>query len=316
MAKIAKKFCKKIYVTDDNPRKENPKKIRSEIVSNLKGSNYHNIANRSQAIKKAILNSEYNEIILVAGKGHETNQDYGNRIINISDIQIIKSIKKILKKEHKKKRNFFFNSNILNKVLRTEKNYKFSGVAIDSRDVKKNNIFLAIKGKNNDGNKFISKAIKKGARYIVSAKKNINFKNNMIKCKNIKNFLNNFAKLKRNNCNSKIIAITGSIGKTSLKNTLNILLQQYGETFASPRSFNNHYGVPLSLSNLNYDTKFGIFEVGMSKLGEIDKLSKIINPNIAVITNIAEAHIENFKNLDGIARAKSEIINNIKKMGH
>ena len=92
------KFCKKIYVTDDNPRKENPKKIRSEIVSNLKGSNYHNIANRSQAIKKAILNSEYNEIILVAGKGHETNQDYGNRIINISDIQIIKSIKKILKK--------------------------------------------------------------------------------------------------------------------------------------------------------------------------------------------------------------------------
>ena len=315
MAKIAKSFCKKIYVTDDNPRKENPKKIRKEIIQHLTGTNYHDIGNRTKAIKKAILNSEPNEIILIAGKGHENYQDYGNKIISISDTKIIKKFKLNKKKIDKKKQNYFFNSKILNKIVKNKKFYKFDGVAIDSRDVKKDNLFLAIKGKNNDGNKFIIKAIKKGANYVVSSKKKQNYKKKIITVKNPTTFLNQFAKLKRENCNAKILAITGSAGKTSLKNLLNILLQKYKNTHVSPRSFNNHYGVPLSLSNLNLNHRFGVFEVGMSKTGEIDQLSKMINPHLAIITNIAEAHIENFKNIKGIAKAKSEIINNIRNDG-
>ena len=89
----------------------------------------------------------------------------------------------------------------------------------------------------------------------------------------------------------------------------------YGKTFASPKSFNNHYGVPLSLSNLNLNHKFGVFEIGMNKAGEIEKLSKLVKPNLAVITNVADAHIENFKNTKGIAKAKGEILNNIIKGG-
>ena len=84
------------------------------------------------------------------------------------------------------------------------------------------------------------------------------------------------------------------------------LLQIYGETISSPKSFNNHYGVPLSLSQLSIKHKYGVFEVGMSKQGEIKKLSKLIKPQIGIITNIGEAHIENFKNLKGIADAKGE----------
>ena len=315
MAKIAKSFCKKIYVTDDNPRKENPKKIRKEIIQHLTGTNYHDIGNRTKAIKKAILNAEPNEIILIAGKGHENYQDYGNKIISISDTKIIKKFKLNKKKIDKKKQNYFFNSKILNKIVKNKKFYKFDRVAIDSRDVKKNNLFLAIKGKNNDGNKFIIKAIKKGANYVVSSKKKQNYKKKIITVKNPTTFLNQFAKLKRENCNAKILAITGSAGKTSLKNLLNILLQKYKNTHASPRSFNNHYGVPLSLSNLNLNHRFGVFEVGMSKTGEIEQLSKMINPHLAIITNIAEAHIENFKNIKGIAKAKSEILNNIRNDG-
>ena len=127
--------------------------------------------------------------------------------------------------------------------------------------------------------------------------------------------MNKYAKLKRDYTTAKIIAITGSAGKTSLKNLIKDLLQNFGETIASPKSYNNHFGVPLSLSNLKTNHKFGVFEIGMSKKGEINRLSKIVRPHIAIITNIGEAHIENFKNLNGIAEAKGEIINNISNGG-
>ena len=315
MGKIAKQYCNKIYVTDDNPRNESPKKIRSEIINSLQGCTYFNIANRSQAIKKAIMNAGPNEVILIAGKGHENYQDYGNRIISISDKKIVKKIKLNKNNLSKKKINYLFNSRLLNLILKNKKLYKFDGIALDSRDVKKDNLFLAIKGKINDGNKFISKALKKGASFIVSSQIKNNYRKKILKIDNEINFLNNFARLKRNNCNAKIIAITGSAGKTSLKNLLNTLLQKFGNTFASPRSYNNHFGVPLSLSNLKTSHKYGVFEVGMSKAGEINNLSKLIRPNIGIITNIGEAHIENFNHIKDIAKAKSEIINNIENNG-
>ena len=123
--------------------------------------------------------------------------------------------------------------------------------------------------------------------------------------------MNKFAELKREHTLAKIISVTGSAGKTSLKELLKNLLTSVGSTYASPKSFNNHLGVPLSLCNLSLNNKFGILEVGMSNSGEIRKLSKLIKPHIGVITNIGEAHIENFKSINEIAEAKSEIIENI-----
>ena len=315
MANIAKSYCQKIYVTDDNPRNEDPLKIRKEIINNLKGSIYFNIGNRSKAIKQALINAEPNEIILVAGKGHENHQDYGNKIISISDRQIIKNLKINKVKIDRKNQNYLYNLKIFNQITKNKKPYKFNDLILDSRVIKKNNLFLAIKGKKNDGNKFISKAIKKGASLIVSSKFNKKYKNKIFRVKNETAFLNKFGSLKRERSNAKIVAITGSAGKTSLKNLLKNLLQVFGTTYASPRSFNNHFGVPASLSNLNFNHQYGVFEVGMSKAGEINRLSKMIKPDIGIITNIAESHIENFKNIKGIAKAKSEIINNIKING-
>ena len=315
MANIAKSFCKKIYVTDDNPRKENPAKIRGDIIKNLRECTYYNIGDRSQAIKKALSNAEMNEIILIAGKGHENYQDYGKKIISISDKEIVKKLNLKMNKIINKNQNFDFNKKILNQILKKKIFFKFDGLSIDSRDIKKNNLFLTLKGKKNNGKDFIAKALKKGASYIVSSKVNSKYKKKMIKVNNEITFLNQFARLKRKNSDATIIAITGSAGKTSLKNLLKILLQQFGNTYASPKSFNNHLGVPISLSNLNSDHKFGVFEIGMSKAGEINNLTKMVRPNIGVITNIGEAHIENFNNIKGIANAKSEIIDNIEEHG-
>ena len=314
MAKVANTYCKNIYVTDDNPRNEKPEKIRKEIVKNINYNKYFNIANRAKAIKTAIKNAEPNELILVAGKGHEDQQIYKNKTINISDKAIIKNLKINRKKISNQSLNFEQNKEIIRK-LKKKAVKNFHGISIDSRTIKKDNIFLTIKGRNNDGVKYVSEALKKGGKYIVSSKNIKKNKRRIIKVDNEFNFLNYFASQKREKSRAKIIAVTGSAGKTSLKNLIKDQLDSFGKTFCSPKSFNNYLGVPLSLSQLNTNHQFAVFEVGMSKAGEIHSLSKLIKPHIGIITNIGEAHIENFKNLNGIAKAKGEIINNIKKNG-
>ena len=315
MAKIASSNCKKIYVTDDNPRNEKPSKIRNEIIKNVKNKNCFDISDRSKAIKTAILNAEPNEIILIAGKGHETKQIFKNKTIFISDKKIINKLKLDLKKISNKDTLFKQNRKILKEIVKTKQIKNFHGISIDTRSLKAGNLFLTIEGKNQDGTKYIPKAIKKGAQHIISSRSPKKFKMKTIKVKNEEKFLNDFAFKKRDASDAKIIAITGSAGKTSLKNLIKDLLTNYGKTFCSPKSYNNHFGVPLSLSQLEPNHRFGIFEVGMSKAGEINKLSKLIRPHIGIITNVGEAHIENFKNLKGIASAKAELINNIKTDG-
>ncbi len=315
MARIADLNCRKVYVTDDNPRNEKPEKIRKEILKNIKKSKSFNIGNRYQAIKTAIENTEPNEVILVAGKGHEEEQIYKNKIILASDKNIVKAIK-LKKKKASLKKNIFLENKKIVSYLSKGKNIKdFHGLSIDSRKVKKGNLFLTIKGKKNDGLYFIPQALKKGAKQIITSRHIRKFNKYIFRVNNETFFLKSFAALKRDLTKAKIIAITGSAGKTSLKDLIKFLLQNFGRTFGSPQSYNNHFGVPLSLSHLSPEHQFGIFEIGMSKAGEINKLSKLVKPHFGIITNIGEAHIENFKNLKGIADAKGELINSIQKGG-
>ena len=314
MGRIAKKYCRKIFVTDDNPRNENPKKIRNSIIKGCKKLAI-DIGNRKQAIATAIKDLKTNEILLVAGKGHEKTQDYGKKIINFSDKKVIKEILKKMRLHFKKNNHQEY---LLKKVFNNEdlKNVKYNGVSINTRTVKKNNLFFAIKGNKNDGHKFVKQAIKKGAiKTIISKKVNKLPKNKFIKVKNTLSSLNDLAKITRNSTSAKIIGITGSVGKTTLKNLTSFALQNYGKVYNSPLSYNNKFGVPLSISNLKTNTKYGIFEIGMDKKGEIDNLSKIVKPEIAIITNISGAHFKNFNTLKDIAKAKAEIINNIAEGG-
>ena len=269
MAKIADKFCKKIYITDDNPRNENPAKIRHELLKYVHKNKAFNIGKRASAIKQAILNANDGESILIAGKGHEEHQLYKNKIINISDKKIIKELNIKFKNLNKKELSFSQNKLVISRIFGKRIPLKFNGFSIDSRTIKKDNLFLAIKGKKHDGNKFIDIALKKGAGCVISAAPPKKNNKKILKFPNLISFLNQFAKHKRELSTSKIIAVTGSAGKTSLKNLIKNILQNFGKTYFSPKSFNNHLGVPISLSNLSYDDKFGIFEVGMSKAGEI-----------------------------------------------
>jgi len=313
MGKIANKYCDRVYLTDDNPRHEDPKSIRKSIRKNINKSKTYEIPNRANAIDQAIIDLKIGDILIVAGKGHEKIQEYKRIKRLFSDQeQILKSIKiKNKKLSNSLKLNILKelsnSSNISSKL-------KIGNASINSKEIKKNNIFFAIKGKKKDGNLFVKEAFTNGASLaIVNNQKKSKKK---IVVKNTLKFLTKASSMLRENLSSKIIAITGSCGKTSLKEMTGRSLNKISQATHSPKSFNNKFGVPLSLFNLKKDDDFGIFELGMDKKGEIDFLSKIIKPDVGVITNISYAHIKNFKNINQIALAKSEIIKNIKAEGH
>ncbi len=312
MGRIANKYCDKIYLTDDNPRKENPKKIRAQIKETINTKKLIEISSRKIAINTAIKTIQSNEIVVVAGKGHESYQEYKNRKYFSDRDCILKSIK-----EKNKNLNNNWKANIIEENLKKKLSNKIiiNEARINSKEIKKNNIFFGIKGIKIDGNIFANEAIKKGASISIIDKNYGAKVKNKIKVKNTLKFFTECARRVRESSNIFSIGITGSAGKTSLKELLGQSLNKIYKTTYSKKSYNNKYGVPLSLFNINKKDSFGVFEIGMDRKGEIDYLSNIIKPNIGLITNISYAHSENFKNIFGIAKAKSEIIDNIIENG-
>ncbi len=315
MGKIASLYADQIYLTDDNPRLENPNKIRKDIKKGINSKKISEISDRAKAISEAVKNLTTGNILLVAGKGHEKIQEIGNRKIYFSDKKIILNAIKL--------KNFNLSNNLKLNLIKESSgdkklntNLTLGQARINSKEVKKNDIFFAIRGSKNDGNKFVEEALKKKASIVVvnKVKKKLDYKK-QIKVTDSLKFLTETSTIFRENIDAKIIAITGSCGKTTLKELLGKTLKKISKTTISPKSYNNKYGVPLSLFNLSKNDNYGVLEVGMDKKGEIDYLSKIIKPDISVITNINYAHAKNFKNIKDIALAKSEIISNTKPNG-
>ena len=187
-------------------------------------------------------------------------------------------------------------------------------VVIDSRKTPKSGLFLAIKGEKNDAHNFLKQAHENGCvLMLVQDKESLEAvpKCDFILVKNTFTALYLLAEFSRNRSAAKIIAITGSVGKTGTKEMLKLAFLAYGKTFATYGNLNNHIGVPLSLCNFAADCKFGIFEMGMNHLNEIEPLSRLTKPHLAIITNVGPVHIEYFKNEEEIALAKSEIFSGL-----
>ena len=185
----------------------------------------------------------------------------------------------------------------------------FTGCSLDSRTIKKGNIFFAYKGKKNDGNQYIAEAKKNGAVLAIVERKNLKVKIPQIKVKNAHHSLIKLAKYSRLKSGAKIIAITGSVGKTSTKDALAHILKDEKKVFTARKSFNNIFGVPLEILNMPKNTKIGIFELGMNHKNELTKLVEILKPQIGLILNVNYVHGGNFNDLKDIAIAKAEIIN-------
>lgn len=204
------------------------------------------------------------------------------------------------------------------KLLSGNLNSSHKDVVIDSRKVKKGDVFVALAGKRVDGHDFIENVIKKGATCVVVSKSELRNPNyeygiDIIYVKDTRKALQQIAGFHRSQFNIPVIGITGSSGKTTTKDMLASVLSQKFKTLKSEENQNNEIGVPLTLLKLKKHHQAAVVEMAMQKIGEIDELAQIVRPTIAIITNIGEAHLKYLKSKQNVAAAKSEILNYLKK---
>ncbi|HRF10326.1 MAG TPA: UDP-N-acetylmuramoylalanyl-D-glutamyl-2,6-diaminopimelate--D-alanyl-D-alanine ligase [Xanthobacteraceae bacterium] len=193
-----------------------------------------------------------------------------------------------------------------------------TGISIDTRTLLPGEAFFAIKGDRLDGHDYVAPALEKGAALAVveeaSAKK-FSGDTRLLIVPDTLQAMRDAGVAARARSQAQIIAVTGSAGKTGTKEALRLALSPSGETHASSASFNNHWGVPLSLARLSREAKFGVFEIGMNHAGEITPLVQLVRPQVAIITTIEPVHLEYFSGIEAIADAKAEIFTGIERDG-
>lgn len=200
---------------------------------------------------------------------------------------------------------------------RTVEGWSATGVAIDSRTVAPGDLFVALVGPRFDGHAFVADALGKGAAAAMVAviPEGLPADAPLLLVDDTLHALEDLGRAARARCGARIVGVTGSVGKTGTKEALRVALGGQGSVVASAGSFNNHWGVPLSLARMPESAAFGIFEMGMNHAGEIEPLSRMVRPHVAVITTIEAVHVEHFDSVDGIADAKAEIFAGVEPGG-
>ena len=187
-----------------------------------------------------------------------------------------------------------------------------SGVVTDTRKIKDNCLFVALKGENFDGNLFAKEAIQKGAIFALVDDPVIARENNQMICvEDTLKTLQELSRFHRKSLKAKIIALTGSNGKTTTKEVLKSVMFQKYKTQATEGNLNNHIGVPLTLLSFDTDTEIGIVEMGANHGGEIKELCELALPDYGLITNFGKAHLEGFGSLEGVVKAKTELFEHL-----
>ncbi len=193
-----------------------------------------------------------------------------------------------------------------------------SGVSIDTRTIRAGDLFVALKDRR-DGHEFVSQAFEKSAAAALVSDKYKRDANDgtLLRVSDPEKALHDLGSAARARLpeRSKIIAVTGSVGKTGTKEMLSCALSRCGVTASAERSFNNHWGVPLSLSRMPVDADFGVLEIGMNHAGEISPLSKLSRPHVAIVTTVAPVHLEFLGSVENIAKAKAEIFDGLEQDG-
>jgi UDP-N-acetylmuramoyl-tripeptide--D-alanyl-D-alanine ligase len=198
---------------------------------------------------------------------------------------------------------------------RVQGDWRAAGMSIDTRTLKSGDLFIALQGDMRDGHEFVKAALDKGAAAALVSRipEGVPAGAPLLVVKDTFIALQDLGRAARARTGGKIIAVTGSVGKTGTKEMLAAAFGALGQVHASRASFNNHWGVPLSLSGMDAGADYGVFEIGMNHSGEITPLSQMVRPDIAIITTVAPVHLEHFSSVQQIAAAKAEIFDGMQE---
>jgi UDP-N-acetylmuramoyl-tripeptide--D-alanyl-D-alanine ligase len=195
--------------------------------------------------------------------------------------------------------------------------WQATGVSIDSRSVAAGDLFVALVGPNNDGHAYVAAALEKGAAAALVSRRPEGLAADapLLVVGDTQEGLEALGRAARARTTARVVGVTGSVGKTGTKEALKLALSAQGPTVASAASFNNQWGVPLSLARTPRETRFGVFEMGMNHTGELRVLTRQVRPHVAVVTTIAPAHLGHFASVEEIADAKAEIFEGVEPGG-
>ena len=309
MGEIAARLADVVIVSDDNPRSEVADEIRAAILAAAPGA--RDIGDRRAAIAEACAMLQEGDLLVVAGKGHETGQIIAGRTLPFSDHEAVRAALEEL--EHGAEAATDRGASSMTDAvlwsglglvapLEARVGGKLAagvgGVSIDTRTLEAGDLFFAIKGENSDGHDYVAAAFEKGAAACVVNEAHadaLQGRGSLFIVREVLPALERLARAARARTSAQIVAVTGSVGKTGTKEALRLVFAAAGATHASVASYNNHWGVPLTLARMPRDSRFGVFEIGINHQGEITPLVAMVRPHVALVTSVAPVHLEYFE---------------------
>lgn len=334
MGQTAETFSNIIIVTSDNPRSEPPDRIISDILEGISCPPYTGGTpgtscafivepDRRKALETAVALSAPADIILAAGKGHETYQITNTGTIHFDDREVLEKAVDSISPVPFTSQDLADALGIRPAVDRLSTPVRFRKISTDSRDIHRDDCFVALKGDHFDGSAFIPELIKKGIQGLVAHRgflagldRKIReqadaFEFVLFETESTLKALGRLARFQRRRTGTRVVAITGANGKTTTRKLTESVFQQRPPVLATTGNLNNEIGLPLTLMNLSSAHGWAVVEMGMNHPGEISRLSGIAEPDIAVITTITPVHLEGLGTVENIARAKAEIFDHM-----
>ncbi len=348
MGAVATSLSDLTIITSDNPRSEEPSRIIADIEAGIdrtlvrkitpetaheSGQAYLIISDRSRAIEWAINQAEPSDIVLIAGKGHEDYQLIGDDRLHFDDREAARACLD-LRASRKKKHSASSRENsdlddepclsaaeVLTatggRLLQGSADGVFYGISTDSRSILRRNLFIPLTGERFDGHDFIDQAIARGAAGYLCRPGLVNpaAEITVIEVADTLVALGHIARYWRRRLPVKVVAITGSAGKTTTKDMTAAILELAGPTLKTQGNFNNLIGLPLTIFRLRNCHELAVLELGMNNRGEISRLTRIAEPQVGLITNVGPAHLENLKSLEMIREEKGDLFRNMSPEG-
>ncbi|MCM2285407.1 MAG: UDP-N-acetylmuramoyl-L-alanyl-D-glutamate--2,6-diaminopimelate ligase [Desulfobacula sp.] len=346
MGRIACEYSDIAIATSDNPRTEDPEAIVRDVLKGMTGTEelvdadplvnpfkkgFLVETDRKKALALAVRISKPKDIIVAAGKGHETYQITNKGTIHFDDKE------ELQKAAHEFHASFkpipWAAEDLVNALAKIpafstlDKGFFFSGISTDSRTVKETEVFLALKGDRFDGHDFVPTLIEKGIKGVITQypfyselspalkKEWAQMELIVFETKSTLTALGDLARYQRLRSKAKVLAVTGSSGKTTTRKLLEDIFTTRFHTHATLGNLNNEIGLPLTLLKLSAAHEWAIVEMGMNHPGEISRLSRMALPDMAVITNTAPVHLEGLGSVENVALAKAEIFDGIRANG-